>query len=82
MSGQTDEIDSDNVSETKSTDPEFEWVSSQNLASYAGRYISVVNQQIIASGDSLLEVVAIARKQHPDKIPFAIEVPMPVSYAI
>jgi hypothetical protein len=42
---------------------------------YAGKYIAVVNQELVAVGESGTEVESKARKIQPRKIPSVLRVP-------
>ena len=42
---------------------------------YAGKYIAVVNQKLVAVGESGTEVESKARKIQPHKIPSVLRVP-------
>jgi len=48
---------------------------SELVTKYAGKHVAVLNQQLIAVGESGSEVEAEARKIHPDKIPSVLRVP-------
>jgi len=48
---------------------------SELVTKYAGKYIAVVNQELVAIGDSGSEVEAKARKINPQEIPSILRVP-------
>ena len=48
---------------------------SELVNKYAGKYIAVVNQKLVAVGESGIEVEAKARDIQPDKIPSVLRVP-------
>jgi hypothetical protein len=48
---------------------------SELVNKYAGRYIAVVNQKLVAVGESGIEVEAKARDIQPNKIPSVLRVP-------
>ena len=48
---------------------------SELVTKYAGKYIAVVNQALVAVGESGLEVEVKARKIEPHKIPSVLRVP-------
>lgn len=48
---------------------------SELVTKYAGKYIAVVNQQLVAVGESGSEVEAEARKINPQKIPSVLRIP-------
>ena len=45
------------------------------MTKYAGKYIAVVNQALVAVGESGAEVEAKARRIEPRKIPSVLRVP-------
>jgi len=48
---------------------------SELVANYAGKYIAVVNQALVAVGESGHEVEVEARRIEPDKIPSVLRIP-------
>ena len=48
---------------------------SELVIEYAGKYIAVVDQKLVAVGESGIEVEAQARKIQPEKIPSVLRVP-------
>lgn len=48
---------------------------SELVTKYAGKYVSVVNETLVAVGDSRKEVEEKARAIAPDKIPSVMRIP-------
>ena len=48
---------------------------SELVTKYAGKYIAVVDQKLVAVGESGVEVEAQARELQPEKIPSVFRVP-------
>jgi GH35 family endo-1,4-beta-xylanase len=48
---------------------------SELVTKYAGKYVAVVNEQLVAVGDSRRDVETKARTVEPDKIPSVLRVP-------
>jgi hypothetical protein len=48
---------------------------SELVTKYAGKAIAVVNEQLVAVGDTEVEVEAIAKQKYPDKIPSVLTIP-------
>jgi hypothetical protein len=48
---------------------------SELVTRYAGKAIAVVNEQLVAVGDSEVEVELIAKEKYPNKIPSVLTVP-------
>ena len=53
---------------------EYEWVNSQNLQRFKGKWIAVINKKIICSGPYANEVVREVKKKSKET-PFLIRVP-------
>jgi len=56
---------------------EFEYVASlgDNLSNYIEKWIVVLDNNIVASGENLEEVYKEAKKKHPNKTLFVMKVP-------
>lgn len=55
---------------------EFEVVMSMtDLAKYIGRWIALVEAEIVSIGDSGKDVFREAKKKYPDREPFIMKVP-------
>ncbi len=54
---------------------EFEFLSVTDTSKYAGKWIAVLGQQIIASGDDLKEVYKEAKSKAGTKEPLFMRVP-------
>jgi len=50
-------------------------MSMPNLGSYMGKWIAVIDEEIIAVGDTGPEVYRASKEKHPDKVPFIMKVP-------
>ena len=48
---------------------------SELVTQYAGRYVAVVNETLVAVGDSRRDVETKAREFEPNKIPSVLRVP-------
>ncbi len=61
------------MSKTKN---EFDTAMSMlNLSEYMGKWVALVDNEIVSTGDSGKEVFMEARKRHPDREPFIMKVP-------
>jgi len=56
---------------------ELNWMSShrKEVEKYAGKWIAVLDNKILASGNSVKEVVALAKKKAARKLPLVTKVP-------
>ncbi|MCY4490516.1 MAG: DUF5678 domain-containing protein [Thaumarchaeota archaeon] len=55
---------------------EYEYVMSKNIrGKYLGKWISLVDKEIVAAGQDAKVVYDKAKKKYPDKIPFIIKIP-------
>jgi hypothetical protein len=61
--------------ETKERLGNFQWLATQNLSDFEGKWISVINKIIVSSGTDLRTVMAETRKKFPGKVPFITRVP-------
>jgi hypothetical protein len=48
---------------------------SELVTKYAGKYVAVVNETLVAVGDSRREVESTAREIEPSKIPSVLRIP-------
>jgi hypothetical protein len=48
---------------------------SELVTRYPGRAIAVVNEQLVAVGDSEVEVELIAKEKYPNKVPSVLTIP-------
>ena len=46
-----------------------------NLGDYVDKWIALVGDEIIATGETGVEVYKIARERHPDSVPMILKVP-------
>lgn len=54
---------------------EFEFYLKADLSKYEGKYVAIVEDKIVASGDNAKEVLEEAKKIFPDKTPTLAKVP-------
>lgn len=54
---------------------EFEFFIKANLKKYQGKYIAIVGERVVASGENAREVWQKARKKFPHKIPTLAKLP-------
>lgn len=56
---------------------EFEYLQSigDELGKYVGRWIAIVNDEVVAVGDSAKDVFMVAKKKYPDKEPMILKLP-------
>jgi len=52
----------------------YEWFLKSDLSQYAGKWLAIVDQKIIAVGKNAREVIEKAKKQYPQKRPFVTKV--------
>ena len=51
-------------------------MSAQNeIKDYVGLWIAIVDEKIVAKGDSASQVLKQVREEHPDREPFVTKVP-------
>jgi len=55
---------------------EFECLLSlRDLGKYVGKWIAIVDEQIVTTGNTGREVLQRAKQAHPEKTPFIMKVP-------
>ena len=54
---------------------EFEFYVKADLSRYEGKYVAIVGDKVVASGDNAKEVLGEAKKKFPDKMPMLAKVP-------
>jgi len=57
------------------TEATHNWIISQNLSAYRGKWIVVVGRRIVAHGKRLTPLVEGIRRRMPDVVPFVYHVP-------
>jgi hypothetical protein len=58
------------------THPSYEWYLSANLDEYAGKWIAIIGERVVAHGTSHKEVLAEVLKNHPQQEPLITRVPV------
>ncbi|MEK6900169.1 MAG: DUF5678 domain-containing protein [Nanoarchaeota archaeon] len=53
---------------------DYEWFLKENLNKYAGKWIAIINNQVVASGQDVVLVVKEAKAKYPAKRPFLAKV--------
>ncbi len=56
-------------------DKSYEFYISNNLAEYSGKWVAIVDEQVVASGDNAQTVLAEALKKYPDRMPALAKIP-------
>jgi hypothetical protein len=54
---------------------ETKWFSKADLSEYVGKYIAIVDNKVITSGDNAKEVWKTAKEKYPDRTPSLAKVP-------
>ena len=54
---------------------EFEFFVKADLKRYEGKYIAIIDQKVVASGDNAKEVLEAANKKYPGRKPLLAKVP-------
>lgn len=68
---------SENMSkkELEERESNFRWLMNQNLSSYQGFWVGVVDKSIITKGRNAKDVIKNVRKKFPNKTPFVALIP-------
>jgi len=54
---------------TSAMDKNFDFYLTLNLEKYAGKWIAILDNQVVASGDNFKDVFDKVKKEHPNKRP-------------
>ncbi len=54
---------------------EFEFYVKADLSKYKGKYIAIVEDKVVASGENAKEVLDEAKRKFPNKIPTIAKIP-------
>ena len=54
---------------------EFEFYLKADLSKYEGKYVAIIEDKVIASGDNAKKVLEEARRKIPDKTPTLAKIP-------
>ena len=63
------------ISEEMAEEEEIKWFSKANLSKYIGKYIAIVDNRVVSSGENAKEVWKTAKEKYPDKTPSLAKVP-------
>jgi len=59
----------------KSVNFEFSMSTGKTLSDFAGKWVSMIDNQVVAKGTDAKVVFDIAKKKYPDKVPLIMKVP-------
>jgi hypothetical protein len=54
---------------------EIRWFSKANLSKYIGKYVAIVDNEVVTYGDNAKDVWEDAKSKHPEKTPSLAKVP-------
>ena len=54
---------------------QYKFYAEANLNKYAGKWVVMINNKIVAYGKTLKKVMAEAKKKYPTTIPFVAKIP-------
>jgi hypothetical protein len=61
--------------DSRERESNFKWLMNQNLASYKGCWVAVVDRKIVSKGADAKAVIEDAYKKFPEKVPFVALIP-------
>ena len=56
-------------------DKTYQFYLTHDLAQYAGKWVALLDEQVIASGDTATQVLAVAKQKAPGRTPALAKVP-------
>jgi len=63
------------ISEEIAEEEEIKWFSKADLSKYIGKYVAIVGNRVVTSGENAKEVWKTAKAKYPDKTPSLAKVP-------
>ena len=57
------------------SDKTYEFYLTHDLAQYAGKWVALLDEQVLASGDTATQVLAVAARKAPGRTPALAKVP-------
>lgn len=54
---------------------EFEFYVKTDLSKYSGKYVVIVGEEVVASGENAKKVLEEVKRKFPDKIPTLAKIP-------
>ena len=56
-------------------DKSYEFYVNNDLSDYAGKWVAIIGERVVASGDNAKTVLAEAQKKFPNKLPLLAKIP-------
>jgi len=57
------------------SDKSYEFYINNDLSEYSGKWVAIVDEQVVASGDNAKTVLEEAQKKFPDRMPLLAKIP-------
>jgi hypothetical protein len=57
------------------TDKSYQFFINHDLAEYAGKWVAIVDEEVVASGDNAKVVQEAALRKYPDRLPLLAKIP-------
>jgi len=52
----------------------YEWFLKQDLSGYSGKWIAIINKEVVASEKEVNKLITKVKKQYPNKTPFITKI--------
>jgi len=52
----------------------YDWYIEQDLSKFSGKWVVIIDQKIIGSGNKVNELIQKAQKEYPTKTPFIAKI--------
>lgn len=52
----------------------YEWFLKEDLSKFSGKWLAIIDKQIVASGNDVNKLITDVKKEHPDKRPLITKV--------
>jgi len=56
-------------------DKSYHFFINNDLSEYAGKWVAIVDEEVVASGDNAKEVFEAAKSKFPDRLPALAKIP-------
>jgi len=52
----------------------YEWFLEQDFSQYSGKWLAIIDKEIVAIGDHIKEVISQVKDKYPNKKPFVTKI--------
>ncbi len=52
----------------------YEWFLKKDFSEYSGKWLAIIDRQVVASGEDVNKIITQIKKEYPNKRPFITKV--------